>query len=225
VNAPPQQPPVHFVCGIRGHGKTTKARELVADRPRLLAYDPFREHDVLHLDWSELCDFLDYAESLERFRVGLSEPGHEAHFCALALVVGHRLQQEPRARQLVTLLEEADLLARPGQEPPVLADLVARGRHEGIELVAVSRRPAEVSRLITSQAEHFYVFRTQEPRDVAYLRSYIGETAAAAVQQLPKFHYVSWSGGRWSERVLGAPGPVRAPAESEPAPAGGGGNS
>lgn len=206
------QPPVRFVCGIRGYGKTTLARQLVAGAPRLLAYDPFGEHDALALDYADLVDYLDYVDSLERFRVGLREAGHEEEFCALALVIGRRLQQEPPGRQLVVLLEEADLVARPGQEPPVFQDLVARGRHEGIELVAVSRRPAEVSRLITSQAEYFYVLRAQEPRDVTYLRGYIGEAAAAAAQQLPKFHYLAWQGGEWAEQVL--PALAAAPVET-----------
>jgi len=213
------QPPVRFVCGIRGHGKTTMARQLVAAAPRLLAYDPFGEHDALGLDYGELVDYLDYVDSLDAFRVGLREAGREEDFCALALVVGRRLQQEQPARQLVVLLEEADLVARPGQEPPVFQDLVARGRHAGIELIAVSRRPAEVSRLITSQAEFFYVFRTQEPRDVTYLRSYIGESAAAATQQLDAFHYVAWQGGQWTEQVLPPPGrPVARTASREEAP-------
>jgi hypothetical protein len=203
-----RQPPVRFVCGIRGHGKTTLARQLVAPAPRVLAYDPFGEHDVLALDWGELVDYLDYVESLDTFRVGLREAGHEEEFCALALVVGRRLQQEPPARQCVVLLEEADLITRPGQEPPVFQDLVARGRHEGIELVAVTRRPAEVSRIITSQAEEFYCFRTQEPRDVTYLRSYIGEAAAEATKGLTKFNYVAWQGGEWSEQTLPGPGRV-----------------
>lgn len=205
TNSTSDRPPVRFVCGIRGHGKSTMARQLVVAAPRLLAYDPFGEHDALALAYNDLVDFLDYAESLDRFRVGLAEAGHEEDFCALALVIGRRLQQEQPPRPLLVLLEEADLIARPGQESPVFQDLVARGRHEGIELVCVSRRPAEVSRLITSQAEFFYCFRTQEPRDVTYLRGYIGEAAAAAVQQLPPFRYVAWTGGQWQEQALGAP--------------------
>lgn len=181
------------------------ARQLTAAAPRVLAYDPFSEHDALPLDYHDLVDYLDYAESLGAFRVGLEEAGHEEDFCALAIALGRRLQQECPPGGLLVLLEEADLIARPGQEPPVFQDLVARGRHAGIELVAVSRRPAEVSRLITSQAEYFYVFRTQEPRDVVYLRGYIGEAAAGAAQQLSAFRYVAWRGGEWSEIALPAP--------------------
>ncbi len=204
------QPPVRFLCGIRGYGKSTMARHLVTGAPRLLAYDPFGEHDALALDFADLVDFLDYAPSLAGFRVSLREAGHEADFCGLALAVARELQREQPPGGLTVLLEEADLIARPGQEPPVFQDLIARGRHDGIELVAVSRRPAEVSRLITSQAEFFYVFRTQEPRDVTYLRGYIGEAAAGAVQQLPKFRYVAWSGGTWAECDSPGPGRVRA---------------
>jgi hypothetical protein len=204
------QPPVRFLCGIRGYGKSTMARALVAPAPRLLAFDPFSEHDALALDFGDLEDFLDTTPDLGAFRVSLREAGHEEGFCGLALATARLLQKEHPPGGLTVLLEEADLVARPGQEPPVFQDLVARGRHDGIELVCVSRRPAEVSRLITSQAEFFYVFRTQEPRDVTYLRGYIGEAAALAAQHLDKFHYVAWSGGKWTE--MHGEAPVGAPA-------------
>jgi len=44
-------------------------------------------------------------------------------------------------------------------------------------LLTGCRRPAEISRNITAGANRLYLFRTQEPRDIEYFRSIIGDRA------------------------------------------------
>jgi hypothetical protein len=61
---------------------------------------------------------------------------------------------------------------------------------------------------LTAPAAELELFATQEPNDVAYLRSFIGPEATEAVQQLARFHYVHWVRGQgWAvrETVVGRP--------------------
>jgi hypothetical protein len=183
--------PVRCIFGMAGHGKTTLARQLVAGERRLLAWDPDGEHDVLRLQWDDFCAFMDREPAT--FRVGLQDDDDLAeHFCAVAWELG---AERASGTRLVVLMEEADEVAIPGQEPPIVKRLIRRGRHHGIEVVACSRRPAEVSRRLTSQARELYLFSTQEPKDLTYLRTFVGPEPTEAVAQLGRFEYVHWTRG------------------------------
>lgn len=65
------------------------------------------------------------------------------------------------------------------------------GRNRGINIVATTRRPAEISRVATSQATEFSIFRTEEPRDLDWIRAYCGGPIMARVLALPsRYTYV-----------------------------------
>lgn len=181
------QPLVRVVLGMRGTGKSTLARQLVAPERRLLIFDPMAEHDALRLDYDDFLAYLDDHADADRFRVALTDLDAGEEFCALAWVLAGR-----RA-ELTVFLEEADLIASPGQEPPIFRRLIAQGRHRGIAVVACSRRPAEVSRFLTANAHELYLFRTGEPRDVAYVRAFCGVEVSDAVQGLERFQHVRWT--------------------------------
>jgi len=196
--------PIRFVCGIRGRGKTCKARELVKAAPRLLACDPMAEYDALALEFADFREYLDTYHTRDRYRVALVEPGWEEWFTALAW------ETAQDKRGLTVVLEEADMIARPGAESESFRHLCARGRHFNIDLVICSRRPAEVSRLATAMAAEFYVFQTQEPADLKYLASMIGGDAAELVPQLApatvtaagvRVEYLFSNLARWERRT------------------------
>jgi DNA helicase HerA-like ATPase len=203
MTAPAGAAPVRAILGQRGFGKSTLARALVADRTRLLVFDPMHEHDALPLGWR---DFELYTEALDRggyargFRIGLIDTiEHEEDFCAWAWEIAGR------CGGLTVLADEADMLAVPGQETEIFRRLVAQGRHYAIEFLACSRRPAELSRYLTGQADELYIFRCQEPRDLAYIRSFCGREAAEQIQELQPFHYLAWGNNAWTLHSCPAP--------------------
>jgi len=59
----------------------------------------------------------------------------------------------------------------------------------GANVLGVSRRPAEVSRLFTSQATRFILFKQIEPRDIAYFKAVIGNTADL-IPNLDRFEFL-----------------------------------
>ncbi len=200
----PTPAPIRCVLGVRGHGKSTVARQLVRDRRRLLVYDTRREHEALPLSFTDFERYVDAvaADGFSRpFRVAMTDIGFEEDFCAIAWTVGERLTalrgHDARGTELTVFLDEADQVAQPGREMPIFKRLASQGRHNGIELVACARRPVELSRLLTANADDLVLCRTQEPDDVRYLRSIIGDDAGAAVSELPRFECVRWSQERW----------------------------
>jgi hypothetical protein len=177
-------PETRIVCvfGRRGQGKTSALRALVKHERRVIVWDIFREHRVVWTDTLE--DLIDYLEANpERFRVGLSDVDTSSGLHVL--VVGKA------TGNCTIVLEEVDLLARPAYEPKVFREVVAQGRHWGLSLFCTSRRPAEVSRLLTSQASDVICFATHEPRDIAYLRAVIGDDAERLIN-LPPLTCLHW---------------------------------
>jgi DNA helicase HerA-like ATPase len=71
-----------------------------------------------------------------------------------------------------------------------LNNLIFRGRHYGIELIAVTQRPYGIGRGLTSQTKEFYIFRSNEPCDVKYFRERCGVDVAEKIQTLDRFYYV-----------------------------------
>lgn len=73
------------------------------------------------------------------------------------------------------VLDEADGFSL--DAAPCYDWLVRYGRNRNVDLLTGCRRPAEISRNITAGANRLYLFRTQEPRDIEYFRSIIGDRA------------------------------------------------
>lgn len=73
------------------------------------------------------------------------------------------------------VLDEADGFSL--DAAPCFDWLVRYGRNRNVDLLTGCRRPAEISRNITAGANRLYLFRTQEPRDIEYFRSLIGDRA------------------------------------------------
>jgi len=174
-----------FISGQRGSGKSYFAKKLAASLPRCLIWDSLGEYqaDTRIYELEELGDFLTKDQQNPRlFTVAFDSYEPDVTFpwfCRLALARG----------SVYVVMEELDLLATPQYCPPDFARLIKYGRHFGIQLVGISRRPAEVSRLFTSQASRFVIFSQREPRDLQYFRSLIGN-AADQLPNLTGYHHL-----------------------------------
>lgn len=178
------------ILGMSGFGKTTLARQLVRDVPRLLVFDPTEDADALRLDYAAFAGYLEQRWSAPRWRVALWERKYADKFCAWAVVVGKRVAS---AGGLGVVIDEGDLVARPNAEPDAFRELMARGRHYEIDVIGIARRSTEISRDLTALADTLYVFRTQEPRDVAYLGGIIGIDHARVLPTLQRYEYLEWT--------------------------------
>lgn len=194
--------PILCIFGQRGYGKSTLARPLVERDARLLAYDLQREHDCLPLDYRGFCEYLDALPALDTFRVGLTEIGEEEHFAAIAWELAGRLE----GRGLTFFLEEAQHVAPNRAEPPIVKRLIAEGRHWAVKIVACSRRPSEMSRLLSSQAEEIFVFRTHEPDDLTYLRAFLSREHVDELPHFARFEYLHWTVAGVEKKILPPPG-------------------
>lgn len=159
------QAPVTFICGMRGSGKTTRAKRETVSAPRLFVYDPMSEytHGVVTYDIRSFCDYP--SDILPRFRLIHRPVDDETDgplFLRMVLAVGN----------CTVVLEEADTLCNPRFTPPEMKELLRRGRHYNITVFAVSRNPSEVSRDVTRQSSRAIIYSLHEPNDLDYFRSF-----------------------------------------------------
>lgn len=71
---------------------------------------------------------------------------------------------------------------------PYLEKIIHYGRHFNISIIGNTRRYTDIPRLLTSQADEIYIFQTSEPRDLMYIKDYIGTLASKTIKSLPKYH-------------------------------------
>lgn len=171
------------IFGRKGSGKTTLARALLQHHSRCLIVDPLREygHDAVQV--STLPELADYLERTRgRWRVAYFND-HIAHdfdaLCASAYTLGDCL----------FVVEEADWFCDPAQMPEGFERVIKYGRHQRCHVLAMSRRPSEVHRMLTSQAYEIYCFAMHEPRDLEYLSKLVGHDYAEELPQLAPLHY------------------------------------
>jgi hypothetical protein len=88
------------------------------------------------------------------------------------------------------VIEEVDMYCSAQKPLPALDRLLRYGRHRDISVIAISRRPADVPRLLTAQADEVVTFQQTEPRDLAWIRARSGQEQMQQVQNLHPFQYL-----------------------------------
>lgn len=178
------------VLGQRGSGKTSWVKSRLSFFPRFVLWDTLSEYEgyPIATNLNELYGELSKNEQgpVQVVYRSLSENDVDDLniMCQMVMALG----------DCVLIVEEVDTYATPSVIPYDLKRLLKIGRHYGISMIFVSRRPAEINRLITSQSQRFVCFRIIEPNDIRYLRSIIGEPAGE-LPGLPVLSYLDWRHG------------------------------
>ena len=163
--------PLVVVIGRRGSGKSTFLRGLAdreARRGLVISADPL----IYTPDPEALADDLP-----DSGLVGFDD----AETAALIALY---------ARDCWLTVDEADF--KTGE---YVLEVARRGRHYNIAAAFGVQRPAEIPRTVTSNATHFVLLATHEPRDLDYLYQLAGDEVADAVAALPHGRLVIWRPG------------------------------
>jgi hypothetical protein len=174
--------------GRKGSGKTTLTRSLLHDEKRYIIADSLNEYDAPQIaatesEISRECEKKLNGKLRLCIKVGSDQMFDAA--CDAAYITG-------KVKPVLFVIEEADMRCSPSYVTPSLDRLIRYGRHWGVSILAVARRPAEVTRHLTAQADTIAVFRTHEPRDLEFFKQRCGEEFARALPKLKQYHYVTW---------------------------------
>lgn len=163
--------------GGKGSGKSTLVKEVVDESPRVIVFDTVGEYNSRR------------DKPIESYEAALSELGRVQHESRFRVVI--RLVDNDEAlsamrvaydvgkpgKPTLFVLEETSFYCSPSYLPAELARFVRYGRHQSLDQIYVSRRPAEIHRDLTAQSDLIVSFRQHEPKDIDYLVRAMGPGA------------------------------------------------
>jgi energy-coupling factor transporter ATP-binding protein EcfA2 len=177
---------VLVILGTRGSGKSSLAKSLLRSLPRVVIFDTCEEYKAPHVIRSgHPVELFRYLRKRKRYCVSYvpREPKREWPWvCRIAFALG----------DMMLCAEEVDQATSAGYSGPEFGNLLRRGRHRGVSVIGISRRPAEIPRELTANAYRIVAFRSTEPRDLAYYRAVMGEAAAERIRTLPPLTGYAW---------------------------------
>jgi len=182
---------VIIIIGKRGSGKSYLASKLIEAERRLLVFDTLGEYVngvVFDAEYAER--FKEFWKHCYRGNFRLIyrplKPDSEIDDIAeLVFLLGN----------MTFLVEEVDCYCTSYQISDAFAHIIQRGRHKDITLIGVTQRPYGIHRLLTSQAKELYVFSTNEPRDIDYLKTLLGAEVEEKLKSLGQYQYLHWQDG------------------------------
>lgn len=166
-----------MILGQRGTGKTTYLfRNLDSYEPFVVVdpvFDPkFQNADLYHLKSVD--------ESLKFFKYGNPRRIYISpnlvtfdFFCGVALARGN----------ITLIVDEADHYATSYYISPNFKKVINIGRHRNVNVVAICRRPNNLSPIIRGQATRFVLFQ-MGGEDAKKLQSYVGSEVADKIPKL-----------------------------------------
>lgn len=176
--------------GMAGSGKTVWARRMVERYTRVVIVDGgfTDEEDFPGIRaltyWEFHAYMLKNIDGL--FRVRFSPTREE-----FPLVC--RMVRE--AGDCLFVVDESDRYNAGGKVDKELMELIARGRHWGIDMLFVAGTPMQIHIDIRNQSTHLIIFNTSEPAYVEWIAKVIGTEWAAKVPQLPPLHGIEYVKG------------------------------
>jgi len=189
------------VLGKKGSGKTFMARSLVKDKRRLVVYDPMRQFSSCGVVLGHFEDILSYISINRRgpFRaVYQPEIPLDAKDDVVRFEFIRICDLVNRLVDVYFLVDEIDNCLPPrDRENGFFKNMIQRGRHAAVSLVATTIRYTDTQRGLTAQADKIICFHTHEPSDVKYFRAYFGKLADD-LPNLPPYHYVKYEKGQAS---------------------------
>jgi len=171
--------------GKRGSGKTVKVNNLLQPHNRVLFCDT-TGHDytdgVIFYNLADLKKFwiTTYQKNFRLIYRPLNPSAEFPELCRLVI----------ECKNLAFVVEELDIFCQFGRTCNEFFEIIRRGRHHEIDLIGVSQRPHGFGRDLTSQAKEFYIFNTQEPKDIQYFKEYFGEYIITQIEKLQQYEYV-----------------------------------
>lgn len=203
---------VDLIFGPTGSGKTYLADQVVKEYPRVLIADAaFGEFDSMEFTDSEA--LLDYLETIKAFPEGRVSRGGKPSSVPFRISYTPQFNERDWFFELalelgtcLLVLEEADRF-EDTLEYPHYSELIIRGRHDGVSLLALGLRPSFLPKDLRTDVTRIYCFGLTDDDDLDYIADIAGEiirdVPAPKVGTKPPHPYLYWRRGHEPE-IIGA---------------------
>ncbi len=186
---------IRVIIGRRRHGKSTLLMLILRQRTRPAIVVSFDKHikkkfpaDRRFTSPRALLHYIIANNGVDINKPLLISIMEEDDFTAVCkIAIAHK--------DLLLLVDEADMFDSPSRPHPEMKKLVHFGAHEyGGEgdLVVIARRPQDLSRAVRSQADEFYMFRMTDALELDYIEKNINAGIVDRIRALRKFEYLYW---------------------------------
>jgi hypothetical protein len=177
---------LYTVTGASRSGKTLWTAQQVATQRRVLVWDLLGEWSMKYrckriASLQELvATFKEPAQRIAYHRPGMV--GDFATFCRLAWIW---VQLYPGA----LVVEETATVTQPGKAPSEWGDIIRMGLRYGVDIFALTQRPAESDKTAFGNATIIHAGRAVTPRDRATMADYL-DIPVAQVAALKPLEYI-----------------------------------
>lgn len=178
-----------MVIGKRGSGKSYLVKKMISQVDRLFVWDLMSEYDQGVVFGPEnMRELIYFWQNFYRrqFRIVYRPINPQKEIVRMAELIYE-------LGDLTFVVEEIDAIAGTYSMPEQISAIIQRGRHKNIQLVGVTPAPFGINRDLTRQAKEVYVFSTNEPKDIEYLRGLLGSEIESKIAALEQYQYVKWS--------------------------------
>lgn len=201
----PEEAETVAIYGRRGSGKTTLAMGLIRDHKRVIAFDPNEE--FTGKGWTVAKSRNDIRDAMIKgwrhgFRVSYTPPeGREIealHWLASMLWEAQVNYKTGHPEKVMLFIEEAHTglpVSTLPDDKSGMVRVIRRGRHRGIEVIAVTQTPATLSPSYRGNAVRSYVFPLGDHTSRNSIISMIGPEYRATLRALPDHHFLLAEGG------------------------------
>jgi len=171
-----------IVVGRRKAGKTFLVKHLYLKRVSSIVVDDHTYEYKEFPQTSSISDLLRYPRVVYQ-----DVKANDESFRALFDVLKKRYR---KFGGTLLVVDEAHVHFERKKLPPPQSQLLRYGRHYGIGVVLISHRVYDFNPLAYKLADYVIVFRTTEPRELDFLRKYVGYGVEDKVRRLGKYEFV-----------------------------------
>jgi len=181
------------VFGIQGMGKTTYIKQITKDLDRVIYVDTLEEFNFTTITTPK--NLIEYLKDRIKFKVeyvNIDDSDIDAleKVCiVLKAYIQEMLKKYNIDIDITLVVDEVDIYSNSHFIAHHFSEVIRRGRHYNTNLIYATRRPHEAPRLATSQSNVFVIFKTIEPTDINFFKSFIGDYAYD-IPTLQKFEYL-----------------------------------
>lgn len=186
-----QQNRIVACAGRKGCGKSTLAREILQQSPRLFAYDTMGEHRWIPDTFTELDQATIYL---------METPGFDS-FMARYIPESDDDEEQDFAEICSTVYDQGNMLfvveevvmqpgISPGAAPGKFKRIMRLGRHRNIDMLYTTQRLEECPRALTAATDVFILFAHSEPRSLDRISERCGPEIARMVANFKGHEYL-----------------------------------
>lgn len=196
------KPNLTAIIGTTGSGKSSGVKERLQEfgGAMMLIWSPLEETDEyakfvrgkVFRGKRQLSEFARAAATGKGRYIYESEADEEAALHAefdLFCMIAYKSNPSKTEKNVLVLSEELADVTKPGWSPRWWKKLSTQGRHQGLEIIGVSQRPAGLDKTFLSLCTEVRCYTLSTPAECKYMAETMHCTPEE-INQLPYYHYI-----------------------------------